>query len=112
MQKTALAKLGFVAASGVSFLFSVYLWFTGNREAGLFRLGNLEGQLDCRVTKRDDRPAVEFTWEGHDESEHAFGRGWAMAEGDELEGMLYFHLGDETGFSGRRVKPKVKPERR
>ncbi len=36
MQKTTLAKLGFVAASGVSFLFSVYLWFTGNREAGQF----------------------------------------------------------------------------
>ena len=31
-----LAKLGFVGAAGASFLFSVYLWFTGNREQGAF----------------------------------------------------------------------------
>ena len=30
------AKLGFVIAAGASFLFSVYLWFTGSREEGLF----------------------------------------------------------------------------
>lgn len=30
------AKLLFVAAAGVSFLFSVSLWFTGQREEGLF----------------------------------------------------------------------------
>ena len=30
------AKLGFTLAAGLSFLFSVYLWFTGSREEGLF----------------------------------------------------------------------------
>ena len=33
---TKYAKLGFVIAAGVSFLFSVYLWFTGSREEGAF----------------------------------------------------------------------------
>jgi len=30
------AKLLFMAAAGISFLFSVSLWFTGHREEGLF----------------------------------------------------------------------------
>jgi len=30
------AKLLFLAAAGVSFVFSVSLWFTGQREEGLF----------------------------------------------------------------------------
>lgn len=30
------AKLGFVIAAGLSFLLSVYLWFSGSREEGLF----------------------------------------------------------------------------
>lgn len=30
------AKLGFVVAAGASFLFSVYLWFSGSQGEGLF----------------------------------------------------------------------------
>ncbi len=30
------AKLGFIAAAGVSFLFSVSLWFTGSKDQGVF----------------------------------------------------------------------------
>ena len=36
MTKIQMAKLGFVIAAGASFLFSVYLWFSGNRQEGLF----------------------------------------------------------------------------
>jgi hypothetical protein len=36
VQKIRLAKIGFVVAATASFLFSVYLWFTGSREEGLF----------------------------------------------------------------------------
>jgi hypothetical protein len=36
MSKIQLAKLGFVMAAGASFLFSVYLWFSGNRQEGVF----------------------------------------------------------------------------
>jgi hypothetical protein len=36
MSKLSIAKLGFVIAAGVSFLFSVSLWFFGNREEGLY----------------------------------------------------------------------------
>jgi hypothetical protein len=36
MTMVQLAKLGFVIAAGASFLFSVYLWFSGSREEGVF----------------------------------------------------------------------------
>ena len=33
---TKFAKIGFVAAAGASFAFSVYLWFSGSKEEGAF----------------------------------------------------------------------------
>ena len=29
-------QIGFLVAAGASFLFSVYLWFSGNKDAGVF----------------------------------------------------------------------------
>lgn len=34
--KRRIAKLGFVAAAGASFLLSVYLWFNGSKQEGVF----------------------------------------------------------------------------
>ena len=36
MNKKRLAKLGYVVAAGASVLFSIWLWFTGGREEGMF----------------------------------------------------------------------------
>ena len=36
MSKLKIAKLGFIAAAGASFAFSVYLWFSGSRDEGVF----------------------------------------------------------------------------
>ena len=36
MTKIQLSKSGFVLAAGASFLFSVYLWFSGSKEQGMF----------------------------------------------------------------------------
>ncbi len=36
MSKIRIAKIGFVAAAGASFLFSVYLWFSGRQSEGAF----------------------------------------------------------------------------
>lgn len=36
MSKVQMAKLGFVIAAGFSFLFSVYLWFSGSKQEGVF----------------------------------------------------------------------------
>lgn len=36
MSKINIAKIGIVIAAFASFLFSVYLWFSGSREEGVF----------------------------------------------------------------------------
>ena len=36
MSKQAIAKATYVAGAGVSFILSVYLWFTGSKEQGLY----------------------------------------------------------------------------
>jgi hypothetical protein len=36
MSRLQLAKIGFLAAAGISFVLSVYLWFSGSKEQGLF----------------------------------------------------------------------------
>jgi len=34
------------------------------------------------------------------------GRGWLALEGDDLRGMFYFHLGDESGIVLKREAEK------
>jgi len=36
MSKGSIAKIGFDTAAGASFLLSIWLWFGGNKEQGLF----------------------------------------------------------------------------
>ncbi len=36
MSKQAIAKATYVAGAGLSFILSVYLWFTGSKEQGLY----------------------------------------------------------------------------
>ncbi len=71
---------------------------------GQFQFGYVQGDMDCRLTTRDGKPAVEWTWEGNDEMDPAEGRGWAVLEGDELHGMIFFHEGDDSGFVAKRAE--------
>ena len=71
-------------------------------DTGQFQFPCVYGEMDCQITERDGKPAIEFSWDGHDEGEHVFGRGWVVLGGDELTGMLFFHLGDESGFTARK----------
>lgn len=46
---------------------------------------------------------VEFSWEGTDEGDHVSGRGSAALQEDgALDGRIYFHLGDASGFRAER----------
>ena len=81
-------------------------------DTGQFQFGCVYGEMDYRLRQRDGKPAVEFSWEGHDEDEQVFGRGWAVVDGDELTGMIFFHLGDESGFTAQRAKEKPKGKRK
>ena len=37
---------------------------------GVFQFGHIYGEMDCQLTQRDGKPAVEFSWEGNDEEDH------------------------------------------
>lgn len=73
----------------------------------------VHGWLDCRYVERGGRPAVEFSWEGEDEGDQRCGRGWAVLGPDgQMEGRLFFHLGDDTVFSAVRMQAKERASRR
>ena len=56
----------------------------------------------CRLTTRDGEPGVKWTWDGNDEMDPAQGRGWAVLDGDEIEGRILFHRGDDMAFRAVR----------
>ncbi len=80
----------------------------GYIEFGKGRAGDLgfiavQGGLDCRSTRTDDKESVEFTWHGFDEGDEVSGRGWAVLEDDgTISGRIYMHMGDDSGFRARR----------
>lgn len=62
------------------------------------------GSMDCRFGVVDGVEAVEFSWDGDDEGTLVSGRGSASLSTDgELEGRVFFHLGDDSWFSARRA---------
>ena len=71
----------------------------GDFQFGYVRCGN-----EWRVAECDGETAVEFSFEGSDEMDPRSGRGNATIEGDTLDGMIYFHRGDESGFTAKNQK--------
>jgi hypothetical protein len=82
--------------------------------SGSFQFGHVQGLMDWRLTKREGKPAVEFSWEGGDGADGTplRGRGWAILEGDELQGMIFIHQGDESGFVAKRAKERKATKRK
>ena len=60
------------------------------------------GDIDYRVVEQDGKTGVEFSWDGNDEMDPAQGRGWAVLDGNEIEGRLFIHRGDESAFRAVR----------
>jgi hypothetical protein len=75
---------------------------------GQIALIAIEAQLDYRVVMRDGLPGIEFSFEGFDEGDEVFGRGWAVLDEDQLRGRLFFHQGDDSSFVAQR-KPRKSP---
>ncbi|MBA2281341.1 MAG: hypothetical protein M3527_02280 [Actinomycetota bacterium] len=70
---------------------------------GSFRFIAVEGWMDVRSVERDGAPAIEFSWDGNDECDHANGRGWAALSSDgSLMGRIYIHGGDDSSFRAVR----------
>ena len=70
-----------------------------------FQFGYVQGIIDYREGLRDGQPAVEFSWAGGDGADGTplTGRGWAILRGDELDGMIFIHQGDESEFEAERA---------
>jgi hypothetical protein len=70
---------------------------------GSFRFIAVEGWMDIRRVERDGARAIEFSWDGNDESDPVNGRGWAAVSQDgSLSGRIYFHGGDDSAFHAAR----------
>lgn len=65
---------------------------------GEFHFGAVQGQMDCRIEDKDSRQLLAFSWDGSDEYDPASGRGWIKVNGDQVEGHLFFHMGDDSAF--------------
>jgi hypothetical protein len=75
-----------------------------NNDLGELHFAFVQGDMDYRVTEREGQRAVEFTWEGLAGSVQVLGRGWAVLSGDDLHGMIFIHLSDESGFVAKRAQ--------
>ena len=73
---------------------------------GEFRFGAVSGDIDYRIEKRGDFEELAFSWRGQDDMDEASGRGWARLAEGRLEGRLYFHDGDDSGFVAEPMKQK------
>tara|TARA_R110002072_G_scaffold302068_1_gene483671 strand:+ start:2311 stop:2640 length:330 start_codon:yes stop_codon:yes gene_type:complete len=80
---------------------SGYIEFTAE-DQGEFQFGYVQCGIDWQETERNGQTAVEFSFEGMDEMSPTSGQGWAILNGDTLDGMIFFHQGDESGFTAQR----------
>jgi hypothetical protein len=72
---------------------------------GTFQFIAVEGNLDRRFNEPGADTAIEFSWDGNDESDHASGRGWInLSPDDSLHGRIFFHMGDDSSFRATRVQ--------
>jgi hypothetical protein len=71
---------------------------------GAFQFGLVAGGIDGEFTRKDAPERFDFTWEGNDECDEAFGSGWLILKSaDELEGSIGSLGGDRSAFAARRV---------
>ncbi len=74
------------------------------RGSGNFQFGLVVGQIDGEIVKDGAGERLEFTWDGNDENDEAFGSGWVkLKDKNTLEGKIKFHQGDSSLFSAKRA---------
>lgn len=75
-----------------------------NDLTGEFQFGLVQGQLDGRVEPNRDAMRFEFSWSGFDENDPMTGRGWLQVIGDQAEGRIFIHIGDDSGLKAERMQ--------
>jgi hypothetical protein len=74
------------------------------RGSGDFQFGLVRGYIDGEAVKEQSGEKLEFTWDGNDENDEAFGSGWLkLKDKNTMEGKIKFHHGDSSLFSAKRA---------
>jgi len=80
---------------------------------GQFQFGTVAGWLDCRLREVEDDYYLEWSWEGHNDSDPGCGRGWATIRDKRLVGRLFIHAGDDSTFEAdKQLRPRRSRRRR
>ena len=87
------------------FNMEVQAYITVNsRGTGDFQFGLVCGDIDGEIVKDGETERLEFTWEGSDECDEAYGGGWIRLKTvNELEGRIKLHGGDSSMFLAKRA---------
>jgi hypothetical protein len=78
------------------------------RGGGQINFGAVEAEIDCKMDDLDER-VLRFTFEGGDEGDQIFGRGYCLVDGDQMTGRMFRHFGDEFSFKAKRLSKDKKP---
>ncbi|BEV17019.1 hypothetical protein HBDW_38070 [Herbaspirillum sp. DW155] len=73
-----------------------------NDLTGTLQFGLVQGDIDARVHEHGSTVRIEFSWSGVDENDPVSGRGWLEVTGDEAQGRIFIHLGDDSAFTAER----------
>jgi hypothetical protein len=71
---------------------------------GEIHFGAVDVEIDCRLESHGGGARLGFSFEGNDEGDPVNGRGWALVDGEEMTGHIFFHLGDDSEFKAKRQK--------
>jgi hypothetical protein len=71
---------------------------------GSFQFGAVQGEMDCRVEETTADTVLGFSWDGSDECDPASGRGWVKVKGKQMEGHIFFHPGEDSGFTAKKAR--------
>jgi hypothetical protein len=69
---------------------------------GSLSFGAFESCIDCKIEKIGNQEILSFTFEGSDEGDLRSGRGWAILDEKEMNGRIFFHMGDDSRFKVRK----------
>ena len=72
--------------------------------SGEFQFGTVRGFLDCRLENDHGKKRMEFSWQGENDTDPGYGRGWATVEGNEMMGHIFIHMSDDSEFLAIRGK--------
>lgn len=77
------------------------LWISAEPR-GLLKFCGIEADVDYEVSERSGKPFIEFSWLEPGRKPQC-GRGWAVIEGDAMNGKIYFHAADHSEFKAARL---------